>query len=184
MAPPEAGRLILLLFLASLSMGFGALIVAYIVLRAQSETWPPPGTPPLPAGLWLSTGAILASSGTMLMATASVRRGRVRGMQLALVATLGLALVFLVSQGVNWGLAVAARMPPGLNVFSVLFYLLTGLHGAHVLGGLVPLVVTTFRAYLGRYTSERHAGLHYCALYWHFVDVVWLVLFGVLWFAG
>ena len=66
------------------------------------------------------------------------------------------------------------------NLYGFLFYLLTGLHALHVVGGLVPLAVTTARAWQGKYTAVAHAGVEHVALYWHFLDVIWLVLFGVL----
>lgn len=176
----DAGRLIMGLFLASLAMGLGAILVFYFVMRAQAEVWPPPGTPRLPTALWLSTALIIASSGTMHWAIHSVRRDRQRTLRFALLATLLLALGFVASQILNWLLAIAARMPPGLNMFAVTFYLLTGLHGLHVVGGLVPLGIVTARSYAGRYTRDDHRGVTYCAWYWHFVDVVWLIMFAAL----
>ena len=180
----DTGRLIMGLFLASLGMGFGALLVFYFILRARAAVWPPPGTPRLPTALWLSTVLILASSGTMQAAVRSIRHGRQAAFRTAVVATILLALGFVASQIVNWGLAVAARMPPDLNMFSITFYLLTGLHGLHVLGGLVPLTIVAARSFRGRYTPENHLGVRFCAWYWHFVDVIWLVVFASLLLAG
>ncbi|MFH0982206.1 MAG: cytochrome c oxidase subunit 3 [Planctomycetota bacterium] len=72
----------------------------------------------------------------------------------------------------------AATASTGMYMFS--FYLLTGLHGAHVIGGLVPLTVVTTKAFRGRYTRDYYPGVKYVAMYWHFLDVVWLVMFVVI----
>jgi cytochrome c oxidase subunit 3 len=172
--------LIMVLLLASLAMGLGALLVFYFTMRSRAEVWPPPGSPPLPRGLWLSTALLLASSGTMHAAWRGIRRGQLGTLRGMMIATTVLAIAFLVNQVVNWGVAVAAHLPPGLNMYAITFYLLTGLHGLHVLGGLVPLGLVTGRALARRYTAANCAGVGYCALYWHFVDGVWLVLFGAL----
>lgn len=180
-APPHgAGWLILGLFLASLGVGFGAILAFYFLMRAQADVWPPPGTPALPPALWLSTAILLASSGTMHRAVLSLRRACLGPFRAWLLATCALAIAFLISQVANWFLAVAAQLPPGRNMYATTFYLMTGLHGLHVLGGLVPLGWVTHRAFRGAYTPERFQGLKYCAVYWHFVDVVWLVMFGIL----
>ncbi|RPJ46772.1 MAG: heme-copper oxidase subunit III, partial [Candidatus Latescibacterota bacterium] len=76
----------------------------------------------------------------------------------------------------------AADAPSGL--FGFTFYMLTGLHAAHVIGGLGALALTAARAGQGRYTPESRAGVDACAVYWHFLDVVWIVLFAVLWIGG
>ncbi len=174
----------MVLLLASLGMGLAAIIVAFFVMQAEAAAWPPPGTPPLPVGLWLSTGLIVASSGTMHAAVRAVRRNRIKPARWFVLATLLLGGAFLASQIMNWGLAYAANMPPALNMFSVLFYLFTGLHGLHILGGLVPLGIVTWRSFRGRYTPQQHNGLRFCALYWHFVDVAWVVMFAVLLLGG
>lgn len=168
------------LFLASLAMGLGAVIVFYIIMWQRAPVWPPPGTPSLPRGLWLSTALLLAASGTLHAALRSVRRNQRFALRTWLAFTLVLAIGFLVSQIASWGVAVAAHMPPGLNMFAITFYLLTGLHGLHIIGGLVPLLIVNVRASRGRYSPTDHAGLTYCALYWHFLDIVWLVMFGLL----
>lgn len=167
-------------FLASLSMLFAATILGYFWTRSRAESWPPPGMPPLPGGLWLSTAIILVSSATIQWALGAVRAERQASLRVALLTTSLLGLVFLVCQAVNWThlLAGGSNMPK--NLYSFLFYFLTGLHAAHVIGGLIPLGWITARAYRGAYTSADHAGVTYCAMYWHFLDVVWVILFLIL----
>ena len=180
----SAERIIMPLFLASLSMGFAVVLLLYFIMRARAPAWPPPGTPPLPAGLWLSTAFIVCSSLTMHWALRSARAGRPVALRAATLATLLLAVGFLASQTVNWLLALAAKMPPGLNMYALTFYLLTGLHAAHVTAGLVPLTWVTVKSFRGRYTPATSSGVRLCAVFWHFVDVVWLILFGTLMLAG
>ncbi len=175
-----AGPLLMALLLASLAMGLGAALVFYFAMRARLPQWPPPGTPPLPAGLWLSTGLLLAASAVLHAALRAARRDRLVTVRRLTRAAFALALAFLFSQAAVWFTAYARQMPPQLNMYAITFYLLTGLHALHIVGGLIPLGCVAARAARGRYTAGNHAGLRYCALYWHFVDVVWLVMFAAL----
>ncbi len=172
-----AGWMLMGLLIASLGMGLAALLVFYFVMWARADTWPPPGTPTLPWGLWLSTAVILASSVTIQWAVYAARRDRQRALRTATLSSLLLAFGFVGSQIWSWLLAYAAQMPPDLNMYAVTFYLLTGLHGLHVVGGLAPLLIVTTKAFRGRYGPQNHAGVDYVAAYWHFVDVVWLAMF-------
>ena len=179
-----AGHLGMRLLIASLSMLFAASVMGFAVVRSRAAVWPPPGVPALPPGLWLSTFLILVSSATIWVALDGIRHGRERTLRVGLFLTLVLGLAFLVSQSANWFVLVAAQFTMKTNLYGFLFYLLTGLHAVHVLGGLVPLVTTTLRAYQGRYNSASHAGVEYIALYWHFLDVVWVILFVILLVGG
>jgi heme/copper-type cytochrome/quinol oxidase subunit 3 len=181
-APVElaTGKLGMRLLIASLAVLFAASITGYIVVRTRAEVWPPEGMPALPAGLWLSTVLIVVSSLTMMWAVAGIRRDRQRPLRLGLLLTLLLGLSFLASQTVNWFGLVAADVRPGANLYAFTFYLLTWLHALHVVGGLVPLGLVTARAWRGGYSAGFHPGVEYTAMYWHFLDVVWLVLFTVL----
>jgi cytochrome c oxidase subunit III len=184
LAESGAARLLLALALVSLGAAFAAVLTVYFVLRSRTAVWPPPGTPPLPAGLWLSTALIVLGSGTMHAAVRAARQARWRGLQTALVGSLLLAGAFLLSQTLSWGVALAAHMPPGLNLFTLLFYILTGLHAVHLLAGFVPLGLVTRNAFQLRYMPTQYAGVQLCAWYWHFVAAVWLVIFGVLLLTG
>jgi len=170
-------RLGMRLFLLSLSVLFAASLVGILVVRMRAPVWPPEGSPPLPGGLWFSTLLILASSATMGLAQKRFREGRVGDVVRFLLVTDFLALLFLVNQTLNWAkiLAVPLATKAGLFVFS--FLLLTGLHALHVLGGLGALGLATTRGAKGSLSSARLAGT---ASYWHFLTVVWLVLFAVL----
>jgi cytochrome c oxidase subunit 3 len=98
-----------------------------------------------------------------------------RGM---LVLGLILGTAFLVNQVINWFAMINIKLPPtSRNLFTFTFYMLTGLHAAHVIGGLIQLSVVTVRAYRGAYSPSYHPGVTYSVMYWHFLDIVWLVMF-------
>mgnify|MGYP001766899609 CR=1 FL=1 len=175
-----AGMLGMRLFIASLAMVFAATLVGYLVVRARAESWPPPGVPLLPGTLWISTAILLASSVTMAWAGRGVRRGDQRALRAGLVLTSLLGVAFLVSQTLNWFALVAANLTMRTNLYGFTFYLLTGLHALHVLGGLGPLAVVTRNAFAGKYSAAAHAGVAHVSLYWHFLDAVWIVMFAVL----
>jgi cytochrome c oxidase subunit III len=196
-AIPGAGRLAMTLFLAALGVLFAASMVGYLVVRLRAPAWPPAGSPRLPGGLWISTAILLLSSATMHRALSGVRRREVSSPRagegsaspasasgrpdLWLWCTFGLGLAFLASQILNWiHLIFGSHLPAQSNLYAFTFYMLTGLHGAHVVGGLIPLAITSLRAGRGRYNREAHNGVLYMSMYWHFLDAVWLVMFVVL----
>jgi cytochrome c oxidase subunit 3 len=170
----------MLVFLLSLSVLFLASIIGYLVVRSRAAEWPPPGSPKLPAGLWVSTVIILVSSGTIQSALRSVRRNRLGALIGFMLMTLLLAVVFLVSQAVNWAWLMGIQATTQAELYLFTFYLLTGLHAAHVIGGVVLLSVVTAKAFRGRYSPRHHPGVRYAAMYWHFLDGVWLVMFVLL----
>lgn len=177
---PSRGMLGIRLFLASLGMVFAATLAGYLVVRGRAEVWPPPGVPALPSTLWVSTVILLASSATMLLAQRGARRGDDHALGWGLALTLLLGVGFLASQTLNWFALVAADFTMRTNLYGFTFYLLTGLHALHVLGGLGPLAVVTRNALAGRYPPGGATGVAYVAAYWHFLDIVWLVVFAVL----
>jgi cytochrome c oxidase subunit III len=180
-AASRLGRLGMVLFLVALGVLFAASMTGYLVVRLRAPTWPPAGSPRLPAGLWISTLILLVSSLTMHVALGRARRGQNEALRNWLLVTLLLGIAFLVSQLLNWSRLVTAQpLRAQANLYAFTFYMLTGLHGAHVLGGLVPLGLTTTRAGGGRYTPESHEGIVHLSMYWHFLDAVWLVMFLVL----
>src|SRR5262245_31376551 len=183
-----AGQVGMKIFLVSLGMLFGATLIGFIVMRARLgslDQWPT-DLPPLPRGLWLSTLTLLVSSATMQWAVRGVRAGNTGQLRLGMVATLTLACVFLAIQSecwLTWMHTVTARWGESAEYRFALtsFYILTVLHALHVIGGLIPMVIVTRNAFRGGvYTSSFYPGVQYCAMYWHFLDAVWLVLFATL----
>lgn len=181
---PGAGKLGMWLLISSLSVLFASSIAGYLVVRLRAQAWPPAGMPSLPPGLWLSTLIILVSGVTMEAALRAARGGRQQPLRRMSLATALLGFAFLVSQTFNWWGLVTARMTASANLYAFTFYMLTGLHAAHVIGGLVPLGIVTRNAYAGRYSATHNDGVLYCRMYWHFLAVVWVVMFALLLVAG
>ena len=180
---PGAGAFGMAVLLISLSVLFSASMVALVVIRSRASAWPPHGMPRLPSSLWISTVVILLASAAVQRALNLIRRGEKERLARYLVATLILGLIFLAAQTLNWvEFYVAIRHIAFSGAYLGMFYVLTGLHAAHVIGGLIPLAVVLSRARQGRYSKEFHPGVRYIAMYWHFLDVVWIVLFGLIYF--
>jgi cytochrome c oxidase subunit 3 len=180
--PAGTGDLGMVIFIAALSTFFLGGIVIYLLMRRMHHPWPPPGFPALPSSLWLSTLDILVTSITVQGAVLAVRRSDAVGLKRNLTATLVLAFGFLGLQTYAWRvvwLQVSAIAGLGSS-FVTMFYFLTGLHAAHVVGGLAPLVIVTIRAYRGIYGRRKTAAVRYTALYWHFLDVAWCAIFFVV----
>jgi cytochrome c oxidase subunit III len=171
----DPGKLGMILLLTSLSMLFGATITAYLVVRSRATGgWPPAGSPGFPPGLWLSTLLILALSFAIESGLRGIRAGNERRLAAASSIALVLAVAFLMSQALAWRVILEARA----NLYGFTFFMLIGLHAAHVIGGLVPLGIVAARARRGgRYRRESHAGVLYTTMYWHFLAVVWIVMF-------
>lgn len=159
-------------FLATDAMGFGALFIAYGFLRVRADSWPQPGERLSVGAAALMTFALLASSVTITLAARTDRRGR----RLAwLGATLLLAVAFVAGGALEYAHLLTGPKPMGLStdLFSGIFYAITGYHGLHVLGGIVALCFM-----FGAGTSRRDLGV--LALYWHFVDLAWMPIFTFL----
>jgi cytochrome c oxidase subunit 3 len=179
-APPGSGPLALTLFLMALAMFFAASVIGFLLIRARQPEWPPAGSPPLPGGLWLATRVLLAGRAAAPAALAALRRGSQRGLRIGLAAALALAVLFLGVQAANWSALAREGLTPGRNLFGFAFYMLTGLHAAHVIGGLVVLVLVAVKAFRGGYSAGYHPGVRSAAVYTHFLTVVWIVMFGVV----
>ena len=179
-AIPGAGVLGMWIFLATLTVLFLAAIVGYLVVRLKATDWPPPGMPRLPAGLWLATIVLLAASVTIHRALRMMRSGERTASTRWLAATLGLGVAFLTVQSWNWWGLIRLHLTAASNLYAFTFFMLTGLHASHVIGGIVLLAVVLARSYRGRYGSGHHPGVTYAAMYWHFLDAIWLLLFAVM----
>ncbi|MBL4850633.1 MAG: heme-copper oxidase subunit III [Planctomycetes bacterium] len=182
---PGAAPFGLALFLASLGVLFAASIVAYYAVRVPAgEAWGL-GLPPLPVLLWASTAVLLLSSVTMHGALRGVRLGLDSHLRGGLYLTAALGTLFLILQVVAWQLLYERAGAPAVKtLYGMTFYFLTGIHGLHVVGGLVPLAITTYKARVGAYSLGEHTGVLMCSMYWHFLDVIWLILFSVLVLVG
>ncbi len=177
----STGRLGMAIFLLSLSSLFAATIIGYIVVRVRAaDIWRTADLPDLPSGLWLSTALLIVCSIVIHYGRVSIRKGNIGALKVSFLIALALGLGFLVNQTINWMQLINAQLPPtAKSLYSFTFYLLTGLHAAHVIGGVIQLIVVTVKTYRGAYSQEYHPGIIYTAMYWHFLDIVWLILFVV-----
>ena len=184
--PPAANRssrvdaelLGMLLFIISEIMVFGAFFTAYFFIRiVQGNEWPAEGTHLPVAIAGVNTAILLSSSLTMHWAQTSIKNGNRLGLKAGMVATFVLGLTFLfiqINEYVHIGFA------PHDSAQGSVFYGLTGLHGAHVAIGLLLLGMVTVRAFRGHFSPESHAGLEIPGIYWHFVDVMWIVVYATV----
>ena len=170
------------LFLASEVMLFGALFSTYIILRVGSESWPLGSTILNVKLATLNTLILITSSVTMVMAWASLMKNSIRQFRFFMSLTILLALGFLVVKSFEYGAKFEHHHFPATDNFYALYFTLTGLHGLHVIGGIV---LNTYFLFWGSRMWQTHprqfTGRIECAgLYWHFVDLVWIFLFPVL----
>jgi cytochrome c oxidase subunit III len=185
-AHPETGlvngKIGLWIFLASEVMLFGALFASYIMLRVGAESWPA-GAAILDVPLaFVNTLVLITSSVTMVMAWASLLRRRLDAYRRFMLGTVALGLVFLVIKAVEYSDKVAHGHVPAESNFMGMYFTLTGLHALHVLGGMC---VNAWLALPGsrlwrtdpQWLTHR---VENAGLFWHFVDLVWIFLFPVL----
>ena len=167
-------------FLASEVMFFTGLIGAYIVLRLSNPSWPgPEGHLSVPLGT-TNTLLLIGSSVTIVLALAASQRQTLPRARGWLLATILLGSCFLGIKGIEYSAKFAHHIFPSTNVFWSCYFVLTGFHGLHVLGGIffnLWVLTRTFKPVI--WTSQSHR-LELAGLYWHFVDIVWIFLFPLL----
>jgi cytochrome c oxidase subunit 3 len=165
----------MLLFIISEVMVFGAFFTAYFFIRiAQGDPWPAAGTklPVEVAGM--NTAILVSSSFTIHWAEQAIKKGNRFGLKAGMLTTFLLGCTFLfiqINEYANIGFA------PQDAAQQTIFYSLTGLHGAHVFIGLLLLLFVTIRSFRGHYSPESHRGVEVPGIYWHFVDIMWLVVY-------
>jgi cytochrome c oxidase subunit III len=165
----------MLLFIISEVMLFGAFFTAYFFIRVVADNpWPADGTE-LPVSIAaINTTILLSSSVTMHWALEGAKRGNRAALRIGLLTTFLLGLTFLtvqINEYIHIGFAVSDSAQASI------FYGLTGLHGAHVFVGLTLLLFANIRAFRGHYTEKEHRGVEVPGIYWHFVDIMWVVVF-------
>lgn len=175
MPPPEGYRLTIRLILLSVSILFLTLTVVYLVLNAQAETIH------VPRVLWFSTAVVTACSLAVERTRRALWRRNEAGFKLWLWVTMALGLVFLSAQYVALQRLTAAGFYATVNKRAWLAFLITVLHGAHLIGGLLALSYIIVKSQYGNWTAlRRRITLDGVALYWHFIDGVWIFLFVLL----
>jgi cytochrome c oxidase subunit 3 len=171
----HAPTLGMMLFIISEVMIFAAFFTAYFFIRIVShDPWPAHGDKLPEAVAGINTAILLSSSLTIHWATSSIRRGNRFGLKAGMTATFLLGLAFLtiqINEYVHIGFA------PHDAAQASVFFGLTGLHGAHVFIGLCILLMVTIRSFRGHYSADAHRGMEVPAIYWHFVDIMWVVVY-------
>jgi len=174
------GKLGIWLFLASEVMLFGALFSTYIILRVGAPEWPHGEL-----NIWLgaiNTVILISSSVTMVMAWASLKMNDWGKHRLFLISTFLLAALFLVNKYFEYSAHFATGELPSHSTFLAIYYTLTGLHGLHILGGMIVMAYLLGPgAKMWKENSDQFANrIEATGLYWHFVDLVWIFLFPLL----
>jgi heme/copper-type cytochrome/quinol oxidase subunit 3 len=165
----------MVLFVASEAMFFAALFAAYFTVYARTAVWPPLSIPipdlPIPIVL---TVLLVSSSLVLQTGVRAARKGNTKALTQRLLLTVLLGLAFLALQGYDY-----SRLTFGIHdgIYPSLFYVMTGLHMAHVIGGVVFLSIVLVQSWTGQLSLRRHEPVEAAAIYWHFVDMVWIGLF-------
>jgi len=171
-------KFLMWLFLASEVMFFTGLIVAYVVLRFNSAHWEIPEELNVPL-VAANTFFLICSSVTMVLALDNFERAQHQRGRNFLIATMALGILFLSIQAVEWTELIVHGILPSTSLFGATFFTLTGFHGAHVTGGVLWILGVTIAAFRGSY-KENPIGVEVLGLYWHFVDLVWIILFTIV----
>lgn len=178
--PVERGKFAIWLFLATEVMFFSGLIGAYVVLRSAASTWPDPQERLAVDITAFNTFVLITSSWLMVKGLFAAKKGDNAG----LIKWLGLTIIggslFVGIQVYEYVELYKHGALPNVDIFWSTFYIMTGFHGLHVVVGVIWLIVTWVRALRGRWTPQDHLGVELAGLYWHFVDLVWVLLFTIV----
>ena len=171
-----------LLFLISDCVLFSSFIFAYLYLRNSGQGWPPPGIQRLDVAFAAWNSVVLFGSGaTMHYALEIWKHGNFMKYIWCLIATIILGVMFLGGQGYEYTHLIYNEHVTwaGSGIFGASFFTLTGMHGFHVFMGVCYLTVLLLQSAGGVYTYQKYFGITAGTLYWHFVDVIWVVLFSI-----
>lgn len=152
---------------------FAYLFFSYFYLGSRHSHWPPSGAPELKLAV-INTIILVLSSVPMWLADRVVRRGRIALLSYLLGVVLLMGIAFLIVEATEWS---HQRFTPATNAYASLFYTLTGFHFAHVTLGLLMIIELLYRAFVSRIDPRRPLAVKNVAAYWHFVGLVWVVLF-------
>ncbi len=178
LTPDSGGKLGMWVFLAADAMTFGAAIAAYAALRMDNVNWPDPANYLGIASTALMTFILIVSSVTMVESLSAIKRGDMSKFQLFQGLTVIGGLAFLGMQAREWHELIFVK---GLSIktslFSATFFILTGFHGCHVTGGVIYNFVYWLRGMAGKMDQSKASLIEIAGLYWHFVDLVWILIF-------
>jgi heme/copper-type cytochrome/quinol oxidase subunit 3 len=176
----EVGWWAMALVCATEAAFFAYLLMSYFYLAVRSPSWPPAGIElprlRLPS---IMTVLLVSSSVVLYWAEHGIAQGRQLRLRMGLAFAFLLGAAFVTLQAIEYHRELR-EMPAGVHAYASIFYTTTGFHGAHVTFGLLLLLYTFARASLGHFGEHTHLGVSIASLYWHFVDVVWLFIFTLL----
>jgi heme/copper-type cytochrome/quinol oxidase subunit 3 len=178
--PVERGKFAIWLFLATEIMFFSGLIGAYIVLRSASKSWPDPADRLAVDITAANTFILIMSSWTMVKAVFAAKKGDQGGLVRWLIATILIGSTFVGVQVYEYIELVHHDALPKVDIFWSTFYAMTGFHGTHVVVGVIWNTCVLLGALRGKYTAKNNLGVELAGLYWHFVDLVWVLLFTIV----
>jgi cytochrome c oxidase subunit 3/cytochrome o ubiquinol oxidase subunit 3 len=168
-------------FLVSEVMFFTALIGSYIILRwGTNANWPEPRTVLAIPVTALNTFILICSSVSMVKAYAAATRDDQRGLKQWLLLTVLGGATFVSVQAYEYHHLIEKGFLPSSGLFGAAFYTMTGFHGFHVTCGVISMIWVTIRAFRGKYAGGNYHGVETIGLYWHFVDLVWIILFTIV----
>jgi cytochrome c oxidase subunit 3 len=178
MARDWTSKVGMIIFLGSWLMLFAALFLVYAGMRSRHANWPPLNLPKLPLGLpAVNTLVVIASSAAFHRGLHYIKGGETRRLFGALLTTTLLGTVFMVLQTVVWVDLHGAGLTPQAGGYASVFYGMTWVHAAHVVVGIGALGYLTVRARLGVYTAAKHLTVRLWSWYWHFVSIIWGLIF-------
>ena len=181
----EAATLGIWTFLATEVLLFGGLFTAYVIFRIKYPRMFYEDHLMLDRVLGaVNTIVLIGSSLTVALGISAIRKGKVRLLRMYLSFTILLAATFLGIKYVEYTEKFSHGLSPGTDIFFSLYFMLTGLHGIHVLAGMVVLGAVLYLAGKGKYSESYHTPVEISGLYWHFVDLVWIYLFPLLYLVG
>ena len=171
----------MLLFIASEIMFFAGLFAAYFDIRAKNL----PHWPALPEGAEFGVTPVIIAATVILISSSAViewgviriRKGDRRGMNRAFALTVLMGITFLAFEATDWYILASEGVTLSGSVFGSLYFTMTGFHFAHVLGGVIGISIITARGLSGQFSARHHTAAEAVSYYWHFVDVVWVLLF-------
>jgi cytochrome c oxidase subunit 3 len=177
-AHPDLRVLGLIVFLLSESLMFCGLFATYLMLRGGAEAWPPEGTEVELLLPTINTIILVSSSFVIHRGDTAIKKNNVNGLRTWYIATAVMGLIFLGGQAYEY-----LTLGYGLtsNTFANCFYLMTGFHGLHVLVGVFLILGVLWRSRReAHYSEHKHTGVEMAEIYWHFVDIIWIILFTLL----
>jgi cytochrome c oxidase subunit III len=182
-SPPDAEQrktsyLGMIIFLASWTMMFGVIFMVYGALRISAEAWPPLGLPLLPIALpTVNTLVIAASSFAIEWGLREIRNGRATRLAPSILATALLGLVFCALQWKVGAELFALGLTFDRGAYAAVYFGFAIIHAAHVIIGVLAMIFLAIRALFGAYSTPRHTTVRLWAVYWHFVGIIWLLIY-------